>query len=1104
MPQRLTFFLLLILLFPMRAWSQPAAKKAQFKQYTTMDGLLSNVVNDIIQDSYGFVWVGTSKGLCRFDGSNFVQYQDLGTGQDTMSFHVSKLLLDSRGNLWVATQANGLFRRTKEGGFVHYTHQNNDPESLSDDQIWTLFEDRTGTVWIGTENGICGYLPEVDRFYTLPIKRIANGELPYESIISIAEDHYGRLWLGSWSNGVILVDTIGRSDDEVTHSVHLTFSTPLESNNIWSISFNANTEEIWLGLYHGGIFKTASAKCLAACTADDFEFEHVDYSSELIDDDIIRDIHYDANLASLFLSGRGGLIELDGKTPTESPHCTFWTWELFNPFDQVNSSFIDADLNIWVASNKGLFYSPEQSRILDIHLSDCCDDIPLLVTSVSHQDRNGSLWLTTLDKGLFQYTPSNQQIVQHDILNEGNFSRTSDPGWNDVIWLGGKEGDFTAFHTSSLKQERYVVQEIAQYAENNIRAIHQMDEHHLLICSEAGLYHYDLKERRIIPFPEELSPDVIGRDVSDILKYGDSYFISIAGMGLCKLQFKNGIWEKKLYTQENSGIRTIILFDLDLVGDRIWLGCQTGVQAFDPVTEQFSSFPEIDRYVKEMVLSLTHDVEGNLWFNTSQGIYAYLPAQDRLIQLGQDDGAVSSPHFRTGNQVSETLVAFGGSGGINLIRPAAIASMQDPKTVQVTDFRISNQSIAVNHPDPLLGHPILTDHILVTKEITLHRDHKVITFDFTVVDFADVGKYEYAYFLEGVEQDWNFGTESEVTYTSLNPGDYTLHVKAKNKLGQWTPERRLNVQVLFPFWQRAWFIISCFLLGFILLRLVLWIRERQIRRRNEELENLIGQRTQELEDKVMQLRTKESQLQLRNLELERAIESNAQLEQYAHIASHDLKSPLRTITGFSSLLKRKLETKLDEDEEKYLEFIINGSHEMSNLVDDLLNFSKLGSEHLVLQQIEFSQVLQRTLDLLQADQEEGEIKVYVEDLPGKINCDPVKIGQVLQNLLSNAYKFARKQGQQAEVRIRGEENATFWRVEVEDNGIGIPEKNIKDIFRMFRRLHTHGDFEGTGMGLATCRRIIEKHGGKIWVESTEGHGSKFSFEIPHQLNPQGG
>jgi signal transduction histidine kinase len=216
--------------------------------------------------------------------------------------------------------------------------------------------------------------------------------------------------------------------------------------------------------------------------------------------------------------------------------------------------------------------------------------------------------------------------------------------------------------------------------------------------------------------------------------------------------------------------------------------------------------------------------------------------------------------------------------------------------------------------------------------------------------------------------------------------------------------------------------------------------------------------------------------------------ANQDLEQFAYVASHDLGEPLRTIAGFAELLERRATSRLSEADQEYVDHIVAGAAHMRALIDDLLAYARSGGTELQVQEVDMRAAAERVVVQLQAGD-----RVRIGELP-RVSADPVLVTQVLQNLIANALKFT--DGGPADVDVGAEQVQDAWRIDVRDHGIGIEPDHAEVVFGMFRRLNAPDRFTGTGIGLAICQRIVERHGGRIWVSPAEGGGSVFSFTLP--------
>ena len=231
-----------------------------------------------------------------------------------------------------------------------------------------------------------------------------------------------------------------------------------------------------------------------------------------------------------------------------------------------------------------------------------------------------------------------------------------------------------------------------------------------------------------------------------------------------------------------------------------------------------------------------------------------------------------------------------------------------------------------------------------------------------------------------------------------------------------------------------------------------------------------------------------------NQKLEKYIDSNLQLENFAYIASHDLKAPLRSIGNFAQLLKRKTKDTVSQDEKDYVDFILEGVKDMNQLIESLLLYSKINSTENTTTRLNLPHILNNVKRNLNALISENSARVIIDNIPDQIVANKTKLTQLFQNLIVNGIKFQQK-GNTPEVRITCKETSKKWAFQVQDNGIGIEPQYHEQIFTLFKRLHGKSEYEGSGIGLAYCKRVVDKHGGDIWLESEAGKGTSFFFTI---------
>lgn len=275
------------------------------------------------------------------------------------------------------------------------------------------------------------------------------------------------------------------------------------------------------------------------------------------------------------------------------------------------------------------------------------------------------------------------------------------------------------------------------------------------------------------------------------------------------------------------------------------------------------------------------------------------------------------------------------------------------------------------------------------------------------------------------------------------------------------------------------------------------LAEAEVQHYQENLEALVAERTAALKDLNSQLHQEIAERELAQeimaYQAQRLLQSNGELEQFAYIASHDLREPLRKIKSYTELLAKRYQGELDEKADKYIYYIVDGATRMQQLIADLLTYSRVGRAELSSTPTDLTAVLQKTIHDLEVAIHESQATVTWDTLP-TLAVDQAQLSRLFQNLIGNALKFNAEQPPR--IHISAEQKENHWLFSVADNGIGIEPRFMERIFLIFQRLHAQGEYPGTGIGLAICKKVVENHNGRIWLTSTPGQGTTFYFTLP--------
>jgi len=422
----------------------------------------------------------------------------------------------------------------------------------------------------------------------------------------------------------------------------------------------------------------------------------------------------------------------------------------------------------------------------------------------------------------------------------------------------------------------------------------------------------------------------------------------------------------------------------------------------------------------------------------------------------------------------EGRLFFGGVNGLTSFHPDSVRDNLRLPPVVLTDFQLFNKPVDI-------GGSEIQYHITEVPEIRLRYDQSVISFAFAALNYRSPEKNQYAYMMEPFDNEWQYvGAKRTATYTNLDPGAYTFRVKASNNSGVWNEEGvAVKIVVTPPFWGTWWFRSLSIVAVVMMLIAVYQLRTRRIRSRNRALHVEIRERQRV-----------EAELATNNAELE---QKNVELERFTYTVSHDLKAPLVTIKGFLGLLQQDADAGNIDQMKSDMDRISGAADKMARLLAELLELSRIGRLMNPPLAVALTDLAREAVQLVTGPIVENGVAVEIDEAMPVVYGDRVRLLEVYQNLIDNAVKFMGRQPEPCiEVGVRQDEGEVVCFVR--DNGLGIDPHYHEKVFGLFERLDVTSG--GTGIGLALVKRIVEVHGGRIWVESDgEGQGSTFFFTL---------
>lgn len=1103
-----------------------------FESFDIESGLSASAVSQSIKDKKGFLWIATNNGLNRFDGSNFQVFKHEEDNPNSLSGNnIRALFEDSKGNIWIGTLRNGLNRYDYQAGtFQQYLHDENNANSISSNEILCIYEDKNGQLWVGTEKGLNLFDEKTETFTQFLSNENNVDAISANAVLTIAEDNRGWLWVGTWAGGLNLVIPTNNKKEFKFRAIKMEMDYPtyLASNHVWDM-FLDNKGRFWQASFNGGL-----SLMLPNDNEDmnTFQPQFIHY----LDNSYPNDKHnLTSNLGFVLEQAEDGAIWLgtslginifypdkyfgdlskvrpnDRNTVpkvafTKLKHNVFSLDDL--PNDDVRDILVDERGILWVSSSGGLSKYDQNSNRFKHYLK-VSEGLPINITSIVEEDEK-HVWVSTnTGQGLLKYNLETATYIsyQHQPNNPNSISSNSistiTKTSEDTIWLATNKG----LELFLPKQNRFIPFALKDKDGNPflldyVDYIFRDSKNRYWLCTNVGIVLFNQKNGRATIFDQNEGKDfkLPNSDVNTMIEDDEGNLWVTSYGGLFRITDNNGKFQLKIYENESSNPKSICSNRTSVLCIRngeLWIGTEDGLAKYNKKTDDFDNITSGDGLKNPLILGLLVDNDNQLWASSRQGLFSIDMKTKNIRFFDEKDGLQSNTFsYYCAHKGKSNRLYFGGVHGFNAFYGENIVLNKIPPPVFITDFKVFNES------------KYLGQEITSIDKIRLSYQENYFSIHFSALNFTQSNENQYAYMLEGFDKDWIYsGQRNFANYTNLDGGTYTFKVKAANNDGFWNEAgQEIKIIVEAPYWKQKWFGVLIILSILGISFFIYWWRITRVERKKELLEAEVKARTQEIEKLANQLKEQNLHLEEKVEERTRAIEkanlelqrSNQDLEQFAYAASHDLQEPLRTVGNFVQLLKRRYASKLDDSGRDYIDFTVDGVKRMSVLIKALLEYSRVGRADVSFEAANLEEIIQNKIADLSVLITEKNAKVEAKDLPTSIYCEPTQLGLVFYNLMSNALKFNESKMPRVEARLE-KETPSHYIFAVQDNGIGIEEEYQEKIFEVFKRLHNRDQYEGTGVGLASCRRIILRHEGKIWLESEIGTGTTFYFSVSKRL-----
>ena len=1151
------------------------AQGIRFTRLSTDEGLSQTKVSQIVQDNQGFMWFGSQYGLNRYDGYKFKVFKhEHGVANSLSGVYIYSLFKDRSGTLWVGcdefldrfdpvtetfthyridsegaqgetvpvthisqdhmgvmwlSTSRGLYKfDPSTGRTIRYRHDPNNPFSLSSDEIKATGEDRTGRFWVGTSEGLDAFDRDTekvtlhvplrerivmsfyeDRFGVLWIIHDTRGGLAVferttntlthysfgkgqRGVRAILEDRDGTLWFGTLGDGLLKYDRKDRKF--IRYRNHPTNPESLGEDSLAAL-FQDREGNIWAGLHMMAPARFSTRPPL-------FEsFKHEPGNSNSLSGTMVNGI-YEHREGMLWISAISAFNRVDRKTGQYTVYPTAVPGAYFPPISIIE----DPSGFLWAGSDGlGLIRFDPRTGLFKTFRHSPTDRFSVSSDVVIRPfiDHAGTLWLTTTD-GLDRFDPATSHftVYKADKRNTAQLDIDIKEDGKGALWIG---------------------------------------------TDSSGLQRFD-------PTTGQFTA---------IYKHNENDPTSLSNNRVNSVHF------------DHSGT--------------MWVGTQNGLGKFDSKTGSFKTYYEQDGLSGNLVSCILENERGNLWMSTNNGLSVFDPSKQTFKNYSAADGLPGSDLTGWGScsKSSSGEMFFGGFSGGVAFHPDKVVDSPYVPSVVLTDFRLFDHPVAVGGDSPL------SKSIGYTSALSLSHDRNVFSLEFSALSYFNPASNRYRYKLDGLDRQWHeVGSNQRlVTYTTLPARTYTFRVQGATSRGAWSePGLELAVKILPPWWSTWWFRTICAVVAATLLGGLYQWRIRQLRREEKHLRDVVatipamafsarpdgstefvnrpwldytgfsekdnsssGWQTTihpddldehlnkwraslatgapfenearhrdangeyrwflvravplrgghgnilkwygtltDIEDRK---RSEQERERIRQLQADLAHENRlSMMGQLTASLSHELKQPITAaITDNKTCLRWLTRDQPDVEEAREATMrAMKGTTRAAEIIDRLRSLYKKGAppEHELL---DVNELVGEMLFLLRSEAHRYSINMRTDLASGlpTVTADRVQLQQVLMNLMLNGIEAMKDTGGELTIETELVQNGQLL-ISVSDTGVGLPADKTDQIFNAFFTTKP----QGSGMGLAICRSIIESHGGRLWANANNGQGATFQFTLP--------
>lgn len=1067
---------------------------------------------------------------CLFSQNTFENHQFRLVSKETSKSGIYTITQDQSGVMWIGTNGAGLFKFDGVN-YIAYEQNSNINNSINSNLIYVVYVDTRNRLWIGTDEGLCLYNRNLDSFENIDVQKKIKKETVI-SVKSIVEDNSGNLFLGTFNGGLLkfninsrkitpikidspnsnnyLINSLAKDKrgtiylgtnfglrvvDPIKNEVKKVRSndSQLLSGTIVSM-FIDSKQNLWIGNGYKGLVKV---------NLDSKVKQAVSYP---ITGKRIMSILATDPKTILCATENDGLIIVNDQGIVQKKYVNSKFNNRTLSSNSVWSLFLDKEKRIWLGYyNKGLGVFDKLNSKVNIIESLPGNPQSLQTSCVTGiaKDSDDQLWISmegggvdvyNLKTKLFKHITKSDNRFYSGLTNDNITNVFIDNNQN--IWLSSWNEGIFLLKKGSKNFINYNTKNTPNLISDNIMSIAQDSRGVIWIGTFAkGLHYYTPSDGQFHhcnskPFHANA---LINLDIRKVMVDSDDAVWVGSTTGLYKITtndfasfsvtpFRDKMSEK---LKNHKSIHTInTLYQAS--NKEIWIGTDgAGLFSYNKKTDLLKWYINFKGLHEKSISSIVESNDGGIWLSGKKGITRLDLKNRTTVSYSTYDGLLGND-FNNNSVLKDQdgLLYFGSYEGLNYFNPASLVKSKKQLPVYLTDLKLFNKSVG-----PLEKNSPLIKVISQTKKVILKHDQSVFTIDFIAVNYSFPARNEFAYYLEGFEDSWNYvGSKRSATYTNLAPGKYVFKVKAAEKNGAWSQKPlELKIEVLPPWWKTSFAYLFYSLLLFAAVYFA-----------NQYYQNRFKQK------------------QLIEFEQKKAIQieklNNKKLQFFTNI-SHEFRTPLTLILNPLADIIKNNSPEIPDGVLNKLKTIQKSSDRLSRLINELMDFNQLQFNKMTIQ-LQLIEVVAFTKEIVSYfDEEAFSRSIHLQFESNKTSLkdwlDPKMFEKIIFNVISNAFKVTPDNGKII-IKIEVNEESVIYplisstntypsfKVIVEDTGAGLDKKDIKRIFDRFYQVNNLNKayYGSTGIGLEVVRGFVELHKGIIEVESELGVGTTFKLLFP--------